>query len=151
MGQLVLTEDQKTVLGMIGREQNLAGFYLSGGTALAAYYFEHRFSDDLDFFTEDEIDSLRDISANKLMAMLDRFDPKDFVDLYFILQKTDIHKLKSDSEKKFGAKIDPLFLGGELAKARRIRALPRMIKDLDLDNLKSFFEKLSKTLKPNIF
>ena len=29
-----------------------------------------------------KIDSLRDISANKLMALLDRFEPKDFVDLF---------------------------------------------------------------------
>mgnify|MGYP001595902432 CR=1 FL=1 len=28
-------------------------FYLSGGTALAAYYLHHRYSDDLDFFTRD--------------------------------------------------------------------------------------------------
>src|SRR5882762_3574160 len=28
-------------------------FYLSGGTALAEYYLQHRFSDDLDFFTRD--------------------------------------------------------------------------------------------------
>jgi hypothetical protein len=28
-------------------------FYLTGGTALAAFYLEHRYSDDLDFFTRD--------------------------------------------------------------------------------------------------
>jgi predicted nucleotidyltransferase component of viral defense system len=28
-------------------------FYLTGGTALARYYFNHRFSDDLDFFAND--------------------------------------------------------------------------------------------------
>jgi predicted nucleotidyltransferase component of viral defense system len=27
-----------------------------------------------------------DILANKLMAMTDRLDPKDYVDVYFILQ-----------------------------------------------------------------
>lgn len=30
-------------------------FYLSGGTALAAYYLHHRYSDDLDFFTRDRL------------------------------------------------------------------------------------------------
>ncbi len=29
------------------------GFYLSGGTALSAFYLQHRYSDDLDFFTRD--------------------------------------------------------------------------------------------------
>ena len=28
-------------------------YYLTGGTALAAYYLKHRYSDDLDFFTRD--------------------------------------------------------------------------------------------------
>jgi hypothetical protein len=29
-------------------------FYLTGGTALAAFYLFHRYSDDLDFFTNDQ-------------------------------------------------------------------------------------------------
>jgi Nucleotidyl transferase AbiEii toxin, Type IV TA system len=28
-------------------------FYLSGGTALSGFYLQHRYSDDLDFFTRD--------------------------------------------------------------------------------------------------
>ena len=28
----------------------LAGFYLTGGTALGRYYLNHRFSEDIDFF-----------------------------------------------------------------------------------------------------
>ena len=35
-------------------EDNGGTFYLSGGTALAAYYLNHRYSDDLDFFTRDQ-------------------------------------------------------------------------------------------------
>ena len=30
-----------------------SGFYLSGGTALSRGYLDHRFSDDLDFFVDD--------------------------------------------------------------------------------------------------
>jgi hypothetical protein len=46
----ILTETQKRFLnGFFGDSANL--FYLSGGTALAAYYLRHRYSDDLDFFT----------------------------------------------------------------------------------------------------
>lgn len=33
-------------------------FYLTGGTALAAFYLEHRYSEDLDFFSEKEFDTL---------------------------------------------------------------------------------------------
>jgi len=39
------------------------------------------------------VDSLEDIAANKIMALFDRNDPKDLVDLYFFLTKKNI-KLK---------------------------------------------------------
>lgn len=33
-------------------------FYLTGGTALAAFYLHHRYSEDLDFFSEKDVDIL---------------------------------------------------------------------------------------------
>ena len=50
MEQTILTNEQKLALELISYEPNLKNFYLSGGTALAEYYFQHRLSDDLDFF-----------------------------------------------------------------------------------------------------
>ena len=91
-----------------------------------------------------QIDSLRDISANKLMAMLDRFDPKDFIDLYFILQSKKIAEVRTDAEEKFDYKIDSIFLGGEIAKVKRIEALPKMIKPLSVEEIKDFFTQLIK-------
>lgn len=43
---------QKTVIEFVFAQSGAAGFYLSGGTALSAYYLNHRDSDDLDFFSE---------------------------------------------------------------------------------------------------
>jgi len=41
----------------MGRADTLARqFYLTGGTALAAFYLHHRYSEDLDFFSETEFD-----------------------------------------------------------------------------------------------
>lgn len=215
MEQAVLTSDQKKIISLVANEKQLSPFYLTGGTALAAYYFYHRFSDDLDFFifkdpdivflrsfaekikkligakdirfsrlydrnqfyfdTDDgelkieftkypfnqleepqkkegmRVDSLKDLSANKLMAMLDRFDPKDFVDLFFILHDRKLVEVKSDAEKKFDMKIDKIFLGSEIAKAKRIEALPKMIKPLTLDALKIFFTDQAKSLGKEIF
>ncbi|OHA02019.1 MAG: hypothetical protein A3C11_00045 [Candidatus Sungbacteria bacterium RIFCSPHIGHO2_02_FULL_49_12] len=215
MEQDILTENQRAVIREVAAAPELRGFYLSGGTALAAYYLKHRLSDDLDFFSAEnpdpiflrafaetvkssvgatavrfqrlyernqfffmlpgdelkveftrypfsqleklsehdgiKIDSLRDIAANKLAALLDRFDPKDFVDLYFLLQKFDLTHIRTDTEKKFGALIDPLFLGGELAKARRIAALPKMILPLAIAELQKFYADLAQTLTPSIF
>lgn len=42
---------QDLVMEEVFRQE--AGFYLSGGTALTRFYFQHRYSDDLDFFTGD--------------------------------------------------------------------------------------------------
>jgi hypothetical protein len=51
MEQEILTPTQQSVLRMFVAEEKLAACYLSGGTALAAYYDHHRYSDDLDFFS----------------------------------------------------------------------------------------------------
>ena len=192
MEQAILTHTQKTALSLVGDDPALRRFYLSGGTALSAFFLQHRVSDDLDFFTPNSVpladvsktvqkikqaigaqevrsdrlhdrhlfffelpdgelklefsqypfdtleplvlnadhhvylDSLRDIAANKLMALLDRFDPKDFVDLYFLLQSRTLQAMQADAEVKFGVKIGDLFLGSELAKVRRVEALPKM-------------------------
>lgn len=54
----VLTKEQKIILGEFEKNAGLASvFYLTGGTALSEFYLKHRLSDDLDFFTEREVDS----------------------------------------------------------------------------------------------
>lgn len=216
MEQTLLTSEQQVVLELFAKESTLRDeYYLSGGTALAEYYLQHRDSDDLDFFADTKtdiifiesfvnkltqrfgapaarmehihdrrlfflplnegelkleftsypflaldkrtqkngvfIDSLRDITANKLAALLDRFEPKDFVDLYFLLQNRSLEDIRSDVEKKFGLTVSPLFLGGELAKVRRIEILPRMRKPLTIEELKKFFTKLATELRPTVF
>lgn len=97
------------------------------------------------------VDSKRDITANKLAALLDRFEPKDFVDLYFLLQERSIEDIQRDVEKKFGLKISALSLAGELAKVRRVEILPRMHMPLTIEELKTYYANLIKTLKPAIF
>ena len=55
MEQTILTDIQRQVLTEVANEPFLRDFYLSGGTALSAYYLLHRISDDLDFFTTQAI------------------------------------------------------------------------------------------------
>ncbi len=49
----ILSPLQRQTLAAIGQSQLGPGFYLTGGTALAAFYLQHRYSVDLDFFTAD--------------------------------------------------------------------------------------------------
>ncbi len=51
----ILSDNQKNILALLSREKIIsANFYLSGGTALAEFYLNHRLSEDLDFFSEKE-------------------------------------------------------------------------------------------------
>ncbi len=55
----ILTETQQTVLRVIGSSQQLHDrFYLTGGTALAGFYLGHRYSEDLDFFSFEDVDPM---------------------------------------------------------------------------------------------
>lgn len=54
----ILTENQLKILEKISGEKFIINnFYLTGGTALAEFYLKHRFSEDLDFFSEREFDT----------------------------------------------------------------------------------------------
>jgi predicted nucleotidyltransferase component of viral defense system len=50
-----LTADQHRLLAALAASPLAGTFYLTGGTALAAFYLHHRVSDDLDLFSEDEV------------------------------------------------------------------------------------------------
>jgi len=52
MGKLVLDEVQRRIFDEFRQNQDLCRqFYFTGGTALSSYYFHHRYSEDLDFFS----------------------------------------------------------------------------------------------------
>ncbi len=56
MGKSILNDFQKEVLAIFCNTVLSNKFYLVGGTTLSEFYFHHRISEDLDFFTEEELD-----------------------------------------------------------------------------------------------
>jgi predicted nucleotidyltransferase component of viral defense system len=53
----ILTKKQLEILDKISGNKNICrSFYLTGGTALAEFYLQHRLSEDLDFFSEKEVE-----------------------------------------------------------------------------------------------
>jgi hypothetical protein len=77
----VLTSTQERFLSGFFRDVE-SPYYLTGGTALAAYYLEHRNSDDLDFFTRDAGqlrmgDSLVEHGAQAAGLTIDDYPPRD--------------------------------------------------------------------------
>lgn len=57
MGKVqILTKEQQIILAEVKKNPFFSGFYFTGGTALSAFYLHHRYSEDLDFFSEKEFD-----------------------------------------------------------------------------------------------
>jgi len=192
-------------------------FYLSGGTALAGFYLNHRYSEDLDFFSEKEfdifsinvffkkiqkklnfkkidyqqsfnrnlyflhfkeevlkveftffpflrieksreemgikIDSLLDITVNKLFTIYQRSVARDYIDLYCILQREkewSIQKLIKKAKIKFDWHIDPLQLATQFIKVGKAGDYPKMIQKISQVDLKTFFINEAKKLKDQI-
>lgn len=97
-----------------------------------------------------KVDSEYDIAVNKLLTIVDRFEPKDFVDLYFLLKKYSLDNLRSGVEKKFGTKLDSITIGSSFSRVKNVSALPKMIEDLSIDKLKDFFSTEAKKLSSEI-
>jgi predicted nucleotidyltransferase component of viral defense system len=149
----ILTIAQIALLEEFVKSDLSDAFRLTGGTALSAFYLEHRLSEDLDFFSSEkvpfylpeeflksldfvdamthaklfdrnifnlklkdgrilkteftfyplknieasvaidglQVDSFLDIAVNKLCAMADRTDAKDYVDAYCVLTGSELN------------------------------------------------------------
>lgn len=206
-----LTPLQAAVLQHFFATETGQKFYLTGGTALAAFHLHHRKSVDLDLFTLDDlalreadilvpslaaavgcrldairrtehyreiffvpdaeeplkidlvrdfgpqygerlhfgqviVDSIENIGANKLTAILSRTEPKDFVDLYFILKAGyDFDDLFVKAHAK-DLGMHPFYLAGSLRQVRNFRRLPAVIPPLPLFELQQFILSLADEL-----
>lgn len=98
------------------------------------------------------VESLRDIATDKLAALLDRFEPKDYYDIYCILNagRTSLKTMRTDLKTKFHIIADPVQLGAALARARSLPILPHMIAPVRKEDVQVFFEKLTGELKPEV-
>ena len=205
----LLTDDQKRLLAHFRASSLCENFYLTGGTALSAFYLGHRLSEDLDFFSEEsveigevlgfvkslplakeaeyerkydrkifllrfsapevikvefttypfsrfergsvvegiQIDSLKDILANKLAALTDRRDPKDYVDLYCALKKypeLDLGQLVRDAEVKFGVKGVEHILRGRFLEPTPSLGVLKMREELNKEEMARFFAQRAR-------
>lgn len=202
----ILTSLQQQILKALAAEKAFEDFYLTGGTALSAFYLRHRFSDDLDLFTEIpggvaraealirtlassaglqisfgrrfqtlfectlsapdgskvemdfaldmpgrlqpvepgkalgmSLDNALDISCNKLSALYERAEPKDFADIFFIAREIlPFDDLWKRARQKYPS-MNAYGLSMAFFRVKGLEFLPRMIKPLTLEQLKSFF------------
>lgn len=93
------------------------------------------------------VDNPLDIACNKLSALFDRAEAKDFVDVYFIHQ-TGLMRLEEiiprAKEKHIG--LEEYWLARSFYRITEVQRLPRMVKPLALDELRVFFLDYAKRL-----
>lgn len=130
--------------------ENLTTFLLTfnGGYTLKIdfNFYPHRRVEKSKLIDGMEVDSLRDIATNKLMTIIQRTQVKDFVDLYYLLEEFTVWDLIDGVKIKFGYKTDPLLIASDFLKVNEFEFLPKMIKKLDLETLKTFFREKAKLL-----
>ncbi len=101
MGKSILTAKQLDFLELTQAQASITKrFYLTGGTALAEFYFQHRLSEDIDLFSEEEVNPriveafLKGISGKLGIA---KVSGENFLGLYtYKLQFKDSESLKVD-------------------------------------------------------
>jgi hypothetical protein len=94
------------------------------------------------------VDALENIAANKIVALFGRATPRDFVDLYFILNETDLSlDTLLNMAKQKDAGLHEFYLAGWIhQEAPRLQTLPPMLKSLDVQTLRQFGEELARTI-----
>ncbi len=119
----ILTETQKKLLAALGASDFIVkNFYLSGGTALAGFYIPYRYSEDLDFFSLEEVDTMslqtfwKGIS-NKLGITKIDFQQSFNRNLFFLTVGKEVVKTEftyypfpriETSKKEFGLNVDSI-------------------------------------------
>ncbi len=90
------------------------------------------------------IDSLLNITVNKVTALFGRAAAKDFVDLYFLLK----HSMVLEELVRLAKQKDPgfseFYFAGMLREIQRVHTLPRMVRPVTIEELRGFFEPLAE-------
>jgi len=99
------------------------------------------------------VDSLLDIAVNKIFTIYQKPRSRDFIDLYFIIQKTSwtLDKLVKLARAKFDWHIDPIQLGSQLLKAQELKDYPRMIIAVKDSVWQNYFITEAKKLEEEVF
>jgi predicted nucleotidyltransferase component of viral defense system len=94
------------------------------------------------------IDALENIGANKVLALFGRAAFRDYIDLYFILHEGGLtfhHLLALAKQKDLG--LQEFYLANWIRQQTpRLQSPPKMLKTIDLEEVKSYFLKLADDL-----
>lgn len=101
-----------------------------------------------------QIDSLRDIAANKVHTIFINPRDRDYIDLYFIMKSGNfkLDQLIIDAKAKFDWDIDRLTLVSQLLRVKEIKIVetPTILKPFDKKEMDSFFIEETRKLSSSI-
>jgi len=92
------------------------------------------------------VDNVIDIACNKLSALFDRAEPKDFVDIFFVCREVMPFEQLAELARQKHVGIDDYWLAVSLQRVNQVSLLPRMLKPMTLAEMKAFFLDLAKGL-----
>lgn len=98
------------------------------------------------------VDSMLDIAVNKVHTIAMKPRARDFIDLFFLVEKEkyNIHDLLMKAKAKFDWHIDAIQLGSRLFQASDMTDYPRMLKPIEHRIWKEFFVHEARKLKKEI-
>lgn len=111
-------------------------------------YFPYLFLEGPRLVEKLKVDSLIDITANKVLASIDRNDPKDWVDLYAVFQLSKVitpEQVVSMAEKKFKLKGIREALQGRWLAGPPDSGKLRLTDKLSLDAMALYFKTLAQS------
>lgn len=98
------------------------------------------------------IDSLFDLTINKINLILTRDNARDYVDFYFIQKENNYSwpTLFKGIEQKYDWDIDKLNLGSQLLKVRKLNDYPKMIKEFSKAKMINYYQAQARKFKDDI-
>ena len=101
----------------------------------------------LRIFGKVRVDSVENIGSNKITAIFNRTEAKDFIDLYFILQKKlfSFQKLLQDAKKK-DLGMNEFYLAHMLLEVKNLKNFPKMLTPFNKKSMEKYFVSLANKL-----
>lgn len=98
-------------------------------------------------FGKIRVDSVENIGSNKITAIFNRTEAKDFIDLYLILQKKlfTFQKLFQDAKKK-DLGLNEFYLAHMLLEVKNLKNFPKMFVPFNKDKMVNYFVSLANNL-----
>jgi predicted nucleotidyltransferase component of viral defense system len=121
-----------------------------GQTKFSLFHYQYPLLEDTVQFEGIQLAGLSDIAAMKIHAIENRGTRRDFIDLYFLAKKYTFEEMLGFFQKKYAASQDHLYSAlralDYFEDAEQEHQMPRMLVDVNWEEVKKYFQKEAKRL-----